>query len=133
MVSKCPPTIWDRNRGCAPRQIVAPSPSSSRAHQRLTYAIGRASVPEQVRLLDQKPGVLEHPERMGYLVGLPADVTRDAAARRVALGDGGEHGMIKRRVADLGLLHEQVPGLTEQRSLRVQHGPDHPGVEVAQV
>ena len=40
--------------------------------------------------------------------------------------------MVQRRVADLGLLGEQVAGFPEQRSLRVQHGPDHPGVEVGQ-
>jgi hypothetical protein len=44
---------------------------------------------------------------MGYLVGLPTDVAGDTAAGRVTLGDGGEDGVVKRRVTDLGLFDEQ--------------------------
>src|SRR6185312_13999691 len=63
----------------------------------------------------------------------PADIAGDPAGGVVSLGDGGEHRMIKRRVADLGFLGEEVPGFPEQRGLRVQHRPDHPRVEVGEV
>ena len=52
-------------------------------------------------------------ERMRYLVGFPAYIAGDPAGGVVSLGDGGERRMIQRRVADLGLLGEQVPGFPE--------------------
>ena len=70
---------------------------------------------------------------MRDLVGLPADIAGDSARGVISLGDGREHRMIERRVADLGLLGEQVAGFPEERSLRIQHGPDHPGVKVSEV
>ena len=70
---------------------------------------------------------------MRDLVGLPADIAGDSAGSVISLGDGREHGVIQRRVADLGLLGEQVAGFPEERSLRIQHGSDHPGVEVSEV
>jgi hypothetical protein len=38
--------------------------------------------------------------------------------------------MIQRRVTDFGLLGQQVSRLAKQRTLRIQHGPDDPWVEV---
>jgi len=45
---------------------------------------------------------------MSYLVGFSADIVGDTAAGRVLLGDSGEYRMIERRIADLGLFHQQV-------------------------
>src|SRR4029077_9994506 len=85
------------------------------------------------RLLDQQPGILKNMEGMRYFVGFPAYIAGNPAGGVVSLGYGGEHRMIQRRVADLGLLGEQVPGFPEERGLRVQHRPDHPCIEVGEV
>jgi hypothetical protein len=41
--------------------------------------------------------------------------------------------VIERWVADLGLLGEQIAGFPEERGLRIQHGPDDPGVKVSEI
>jgi len=38
--------------------------------------------------------------------------------------------MVERRIADIRLLGEQVPRLSKQRTVRVEHRAHHPGVEV---
>jgi len=50
---------------------------------------------------------------MSDLVGLPADIAGDSAGGGVPLGDGGEHRVVQRRVADLRLLGEQVADFPE--------------------
>jgi hypothetical protein len=70
---------------------------------------------------------------MRYLVGFPANVAGDPAGGVVSLGDGGQHRMVQRRVAYLGLLGQQVTGFPEERSLRIQNGPDHPRIKIGKV
>ncbi len=70
---------------------------------------------------------------MRDLVRFPADIAGDSARGVIPLGDGREHRMVQRRVADLGLLGEQVAGFPEERGLRIEHAPDHPGVKVSEV
>jgi hypothetical protein len=41
--------------------------------------------------------------------------------------------MVQRRVADLGVLGEEIPGFPEKRSLRIEHRPDHPCVKIGEV
>jgi hypothetical protein len=43
---------------------------------------------------------------------------------------GTEHGMIQRRVTDFGLLGQEISRFSKQRTLRVEHRPDDPWVEV---
>jgi len=40
--------------------------------------------------------------------------------------------MVESRVPDLRLFRQQVPGLTGQRKLRIEHGTQDPYVEVGQ-
>jgi hypothetical protein len=50
---------------------------------------------------------------MRYLVGLPPDIAGDSAGCVISFGDGGEHRMIQRRIANLGFLGEKVAGFPE--------------------
>ena len=102
-------------------------------YERLGYAVPSPPRPEQVGLFYQQAAILEHTERMRYLVGFPADVAGDPARGVVSLGDGGQHRMVQRRVAYLGLLGQQVTGFPEERGLRIQYGPDHPRIKVVKV
>jgi hypothetical protein len=47
--------------------------------ERLGYAVPRPTRSEQIRLPDQQPGILQHPERMRDIVGLPADIAGNSA------------------------------------------------------
>ncbi len=100
------------------------------ADQRLGDPVAGPAAADQVGFAHDQPGILEHVQRVAELVGSPAGVAGDAAVGPVAAGDGGQHGMVDRRAADIGLLGEQVARLAEQRHLRVQHGARHPRVEV---
>ena len=102
-------------------------------YERFDYAVPIPPRPEQVGLFDQQPAILEHTERMRYLVGFPANIAGDPARGVVSLGDGGQHRMVQRRVAYLGLLGQQVTGFPEERGLRIQHGPGHPRIKVVKV
>ena len=52
------------------------------------------------------------------------------AVGAVAFRDGGQHRVVESRVPDLCLFRQQVSRLAEERALRVEHGAQHPGVEV---
>ncbi|WP_334648752.1 hypothetical protein [Streptomyces scabiei] len=76
--------------------------------------------------------VFQDVERMRDVDGLTADVSRDAATRRVALRHGGEDRVIERRVPDVGLLGEQITRLTEKGAERREDGTADPVVEGGQ-
>src|SRR5690349_14831993 len=99
--------------------------------QRLHNAVPHPAGPEQVGLFDQQPAIFENAQRMRYLVGLPADIAGDSAGRGVSLGYSGEHRMVERRIADLGLLGEERADCPEKRGLLVEHCPGHPCVKVS--
>jgi hypothetical protein len=63
--------------------------------------------------------------------GLAFEVTGDAAARGVSLGNRREHRMVERGVMDVGFLGKDVAGLAEQRSAWVEDGAAHPPIKVA--
>ncbi len=99
--------------------------------QRLGDPVHRPALAEQVLLPAQQPAILQDTQVVGDVGGLPADVARDAAAGVGTAGDSGEHRVVHRRIADAGLLVEQVAGLPEQRAARVEDRAQHPVVEVA--
>lgn len=100
------------------------------ADQRFGDLIAAAAPAKQVGLPGQQAGVLQHRERMLEVGRVAPDVGGDAAAGAVALGDGRQHRVVERGLAERRILGKEVSGLAEQRADGVQHGPNNPVVEV---
>jgi hypothetical protein len=83
--------------------------------ERFGDPVGGAVAAECVGFVADQADVLEYVERMGEIRRLAAQVVGDAAAGRVAGGDGGQDGVVERGVVEFGFLREEVPGLAEQR------------------
>jgi hypothetical protein len=91
------------------------------ADERFGDPVRGAVLAEHVRVAAEQPGVFEDVDGMGDVGGPARQITGHAAPGGVAVGDGREDGQIQGGVAEIGLLGQQVTGLTEERCLRIEH------------
>ncbi|GAB3994055.1 hypothetical protein GCM10029992_07400 [Glycomyces albus] len=104
-----PETLWS-----ATELPVGPVRAQDRLierDERLVHAVYGPVLAERVRLSAKQPRILQDMQRVSDIAGLAADIGGDAAAGGVARGHGGEHGVVQPRIADVGLLAQQVASL----------------------
>jgi hypothetical protein len=98
--------------------------------QRLSDPVGRPVLLERLGLVGDEPGVVQDAQRVREVGGLALQIVGNAAAGGVALGDRREHRVVERGVVNVGFLGQDVTGLAEQRSARVEDCAAYPRVKV---
>jgi len=93
-------------------------------------AVGGAVAAEGVGFVADETHVFEDVEGVGEVGGFAAEVVGDAAACGVAVGDGGQDGVVERGVMEVGLFGEEVAGFAEEGAGGVEDGAGDPVVEV---
>ncbi len=85
------------------------------AQHRFGEGEARSAGMEGVLVAGDQMRVGEHGQGVVDATGVPAEFVRDLSASGAAAGDGGEHGVVGRRVGETGFLGEQHPAFAEHR------------------